>query len=71
MNSAPCSVADNRLITNVPVLQFVRRQQPGQKPWWAVWGVNKKKRRKDEIGRQKDMDADGEHSEKNRETVKR
>lgn len=41
LNSAPCSVADNGLITNVPALQFAQRRQPGQsekKPWWAARG---------------------------------
>lgn len=42
LNSAPCSVADNGLITNVPALQFAQRRQPGQsekKPWWAARGA--------------------------------
>lgn len=55
LNSAPCSVADNGLITNVPALQFAQRRQPGQsekKPWWAArggrrGGVNKKERQKE------------------------
>lgn len=37
-------MADNGLITNVPVLPFAQRRQPGQKPWWAApgaWSVNR------------------------------
>lgn len=51
-----CSVADNGLITNVPVLQFMQCQQPGQKPWWAVqgmWGVHKKRKKIKSFGDRK------------------
>lgn len=52
-------MADNGLITHVPVLQFVQCRQPGQKPWWAVrgaWGVNSTKEEK-EVGRRTDMES--------------
>lgn len=44
-------MADNGLVTNVPVLQFVQCQQPGQKPWWIVWGSVGCKQKKKKTGR--------------------
>lgn len=55
-----CSVPDNGLITNVPVLQFMQCQQPGQKPWWAVrgvWGCKQEKEEIQEFGRRRDIES--------------